>query len=84
MVALPGAAGGQLRALGLRECRVRYHEGDLARIEVPASAIATIAEESVRRQLAREFHRLGFKFVTIDLKGYRTGSLNEGLTLKPV
>jgi uncharacterized protein len=76
------AAEESLRALGLRECRVRYHEGDLARIEVPAGAIATIAEESVRGRLAREFHRLGFKFVALDLDGFRSGSLNELVPLE--
>src|SRR5438128_464940 len=58
------AAEAILRGLGLRECRVRYHEGDLARVEVPTGEIARLAEEPVRTELAREFRRLGFKFVT--------------------
>jgi uncharacterized protein len=66
-----------LRAWGLRECRVRYHEGDLARVEVPATEIARFASEPLRTELAREFRRLGFKFVTLDLEGFRSGSLNE-------
>lgn len=71
-----------LRDLGLRECRVRYHEGDLARIEVPLSEVAKLAEEPVRTGLAREFRRLGFKFVTLDLEGFRSGSLNELVSLE--
>jgi uncharacterized protein len=76
------AAESALRALGLRECRVRYHEGDLARVEVPAGEIALLASEPVRNNLAREFHRLGFKFVTLDLDGFRSGSLNELVPLE--
>jgi uncharacterized protein len=76
------AAEAVLRALGLRECRVRYHEGDLARVEVPGSEIAKLAGEPVRTELAREFRRLGFKFVTLDLDGFRSGSLNELVPLE--
>jgi len=76
------AAEGVLRALGLRECRVRYHEGDLARLEVPAGAIPLIAGEEVRTTLARELHRIGFKFVALDLDGFRSGSLNELVPLE--
>ncbi len=76
------AAEAVLRAMGLRECRVRYHEGDLARLEVPVAEIATLAAEPVRTELAREFHRLGFKFVTLDLDGFRSGSLNELVPLE--
>ena len=71
-----------LRNLGLRECRVRYHEGDLARIEVPLSEVANLASEAVREKLAREFRRLGFKFITLDLDGFRSGSLNELVLLE--
>ena len=71
-----------LRSLGLRECRVRYHEGDLARIEVPILEVTKMAEEPVRTDLAREFRRLGFKFVTLDLEGFRSGSLNELVPLE--
>src|SRR6476469_6947724 len=69
------AAEAFLRSLGLRECRVRYHEGDLARIEVPVSELARLASDSVRTALSAELHRLGFKFVTLDLDGFRSGSL---------
>lgn len=71
-----------LHSLGLRECRVRYHEGDLARVEVPLSAVATLAAEPTRGDIAREFRRLGFKFVALDLEGFRSGSLNELVPLE--
>ena len=66
-----------LRSLGLRECRVRYHEGDLARVEVPVSEVARLAADPVRGELAAAFRRLGFRFVTLDLDGFRSGSLND-------
>ena len=68
--------------LGLGDCRVRLHEGDLARIEVPLEAIAALAAPAVRSGLAGEFHRLGFKFVTLDLDGFRSGSLNDLVSLE--
>ncbi|MFM8275177.1 MAG: ATP-dependent sacrificial sulfur transferase LarE [Gemmata sp.] len=71
-----------LRSLGLRECRVRYHDGDLARIEVPPAELAPLASEPTRAELARALHALGFKFVTLDLDGFRSGSLNELVPLE--
>jgi uncharacterized protein len=70
-----------LRQLGLRDCRVRLHEGELARIEVPVGEIARLAEAEVREGLAKRMKELGFQFVTLDLEGFRSGSLN---TLVPV
>lgn len=71
-----------LRALGLRDCRVRYHDGDLARIEVPLAAVSHMAAEPLRTELARAFRALGFKFVTLDLEGFRSGSLNDLVSLE--
>ncbi len=71
-----------LRTLGLRECRVRYHDGDLARVEVPLGDVARLACDPVRSELARVLHALGFKFVTLDLDGFRSGSLNELVPLE--
>lgn len=71
-----------LRSLGLRECRVRYHEGDLARIEVPAGEVARFIAEPVRTELSRRMHDIGFKFVALDLDGFRSGSLNELVPLE--
>ena len=76
------AAEAFLRGLGLRECRVRYHEGDLARVEVPVAEITRLADDATRTELTREFHRLGFKFVTLDLDGFRSGSLNDLVPLE--
>ncbi len=65
-----------LRQRGLRIVRVRYHNGDLARIEVPLADLPGLAEPAVRAELLTAFRNLGFKFVTLDLEGFRSGSLN--------
>lgn len=65
-----------LKSLGLADGRVRLHEGDLARIEVPLADVARLAIPGVREALAGRFHELGFRFVTLDLEGFRSGSLN--------
>jgi uncharacterized protein len=70
-----------LRRHGLHVLRVRYHKGDLARIEVPPSDLPRLLEMGLRGELASAFHTLGFKFITLDLEGFRSGSLN---TLIPV
>jgi uncharacterized protein len=71
-----------LRSLGLREFRVRLHEGELARIEITLDAIKMLTDESVRRALTNRFLELGFKFVTLDLLGFRSGSMNELIPLE--
>jgi uncharacterized protein len=68
-----------LRRLGLATLRVRYHRGDLARIEVPLEAIPRLAEPRVRDELVEVFRQLGFKYVTLDLAGFRSGSQNDSL-----
>jgi pyridinium-3,5-biscarboxylic acid mononucleotide sulfurtransferase len=70
-----------LRSKGLKVCRVRFHRGDLARIEVPPEELLQLCEPDTRRELAAELRRLGFKFVTMDLEGFRSGSLNELLQI---
>jgi pyridinium-3,5-biscarboxylic acid mononucleotide sulfurtransferase len=70
-----------LRGMGLRTVRVRYHRGELARLEVPAEAIARIAEANVRLGVIDELTRLGFKYITLDLAGFRSGSQNAALPL---
>jgi uncharacterized protein len=75
------AAEVYLRSLGFRECRVRLHEGELARIEVPANGLARLAEPEVREGLARRLMELGFRYVTLDLDGFRSGSLNDLVSL---
>lgn len=65
-----------LRARGLATVRVRYHRGDLARLEVPAEAIAMLCSPETRTPLVAKLKSLGFRFITLDLEGFRSGSLN--------
>src|SRR5439155_20752039 len=76
------AAERYLRDLGLRECRVRLHEGELARIEVPIAELSRLADPNVRSALVARLRELGFRFVTLDLEGFRSGSLNELVSLE--
>ena len=66
-----------LRRRGINVLRVRYHKGDLARIEVPLDDLPRFVELEVRGELLAAFGALGFKFVTLDLEGFRSGSLNS-------
>jgi uncharacterized protein len=75
------AAERYLHEFGLSECRVRLHEGELARIEVPAAELARLAEPAVREGLVARLRDLGFRFVTLDLEGFRSGSLNALISL---
>ena len=72
-----------LRQLGFRELRVRHHTdaggGDWARLELAESELPRAAASPVRETIARELRRIGFKFVTLDLEGFRSGRLNEGV-----
>ena len=63
---------------GFFEERVRMH-GNIARIEVPASDIPRLASDEIRSAVYEEVKKLGFLFVTLDMKGYRTGSMNATL-----
>lgn len=69
-----------LRSLGFAQVRLRHHD-KIARLEVESGEIARLAEPEMRDQVVRCLRALGFQFVTVDLAGYRTGSLNE--LLKP-
>jgi uncharacterized protein len=73
-----------VRQLGLANVRVRYHAGDLARIEVPAEAISVLAKSNVREELSAGLKQLGFNFITLDLEGFRSGSLNDLVPLEVV
>jgi len=64
-----------LRRQGFRNYRVRYH-GDIARIEVGSGEIARFCQADLRHEVVSAFRAAGFIFVTLDLEGYRTGSLN--------
>jgi uncharacterized protein len=69
-----------LRQLGIRECRVRHH-GNLARLEVPTEYIRMLAEPAQAATLFEHFRTIGYTYVTLDLRGFRSGSLNEELNI---
>jgi uncharacterized protein len=72
-----------LRDLGFRVCRVRHH-GETARLEIGLDEMSRAVEPDVRDRIWRELREIGYRQVTLDLRGYRTGSLNEGLRLKEI
>ncbi|MEE9225979.1 MAG: ATP-dependent sacrificial sulfur transferase LarE [Bacteroidota bacterium] len=69
-----------LRDLGFRYFRVRHHDDKTARIEVGKDEIKRLADDELRMKIVSELKKLGFTYVTLDLQGYRTGSMNEVLT----
>ncbi|MCC6651252.1 MAG: ATP-dependent sacrificial sulfur transferase LarE, partial [Candidatus Eisenbacteria bacterium] len=71
-------AEGALRALGLDEVRVRHH-GDLARIEVPSAQLGALTAEPLRSRVVAGVRAAGYLFVSLDLEGFRSGSLNRAL-----
>jgi uncharacterized protein len=73
-----GACEVFLKELGFREFRVRYHD-DLARIEVAPGEFDRLMEKNTREVVVRRFKQVGFNYVSLDLQGYRSGSLNEAL-----
>lgn len=75
-VARVDAAEVFLREHGLREFRVRHEAHDLARIEIPISEIGRFLNEGFRSEVSAKLHALGFKYVTLDLDGFRSGSMN--------
>ncbi|MDX2031028.1 MAG: ATP-dependent sacrificial sulfur transferase LarE [Blastocatellia bacterium] len=66
----------RLRALGFQQMRVRHH-GEIVRIEISLDEMPRALDLDMTRRIAAAFKELGFKFVTLDLEGYRTGALNE-------
>jgi len=72
-----------LRDLGFRICRVRHHD-TLARIELGRDEIARALDPETADTIDRELRAIGYAHVTVDLRGYRLGSLNEALRLRPV
>jgi len=72
-----------LRALGFRVCRVRHHD-TLARLELGRDEIARALDDDVRDQILSALRAVGYRQVAVDLQGYRMGSLNEGIVLRPV
>jgi uncharacterized protein len=70
----------EIKALGFRQFRVRYH-GELVRLEIAPDELANALSPEMARHFTAIFKALGFKYVTLDLEGYRQGSLNEVLNL---
>ena len=70
-----------LRAMGFRQVRVRYH-GELVRIEIAKEELPRALDVAMAAELARIFKELGFKFVTLDLEGFRSGSMNALLPVE--
>jgi len=73
-----GAAEQVLRGLGLKQVRVRHH-GDTARIEVIPEDLPTVVSPDNRSRIVTALKELGYLYVTVDLEGYRTGSMNAPL-----
>lgn len=69
-----------LRELGFREFRVRHHD-NLVRLEIAPAEMERALRIEVVEELARRFRELGFKFVTLDLQGFRSGAMNEVLNV---
>jgi uncharacterized protein len=81
-----------VRAMGFRVCRVRHHDlgvaggrsTALARLEIGRDELPRALEAEISERLVRELRAVGYQHVTIDLQGYRMGSLNEGVPLRVV
>jgi uncharacterized protein len=67
----------ELRRLGFRQLRVRFHD-TIARLEIDVADLPRVLEPGVREQIVAAGKRLGFTYVALDLMGYRTGAMNEG------
>lgn len=72
-----------LHELGFRICRVRHHDS-LARLELGRDEIARALEPEMAERIDRELRSIGYAHVTVDLRGYRLGSLNDALRLRPI
>jgi uncharacterized protein len=68
-----------MRSLGFRQSRVRHH-GDVARIEIARDELELALSLKMFDRLSKEFKSIGFRFVTVDVDGYRTGALNESIS----
>lgn len=71
-----------LRDLGFRHFRVRFHDEHTARIEVGQQELKRLIDDDLRVRVVQQFKDLGFTYVTLDLQGYRTGSMNEVLPVE--
>jgi len=75
MLSKVGRAERALKDLGFAQCRVRVH-GDVARIEVEAGDLHRLAEAGMRERVTAALHTLGYRYVSVDLDGFRSGSMN--------
>ncbi|MFA6448947.1 MAG: ATP-dependent sacrificial sulfur transferase LarE [bacterium] len=76
---IAAAEAAVIEASGIRQTRVRHH-GELARIEVPSVELERLASPALRVRIVEALRALGYHYVTIDMQGYRTGSMNEALS----
>ena len=76
-----GLAESYLRSIGLRQVRVRHHN-DVARIETDSDGMAILMDPDNRDQVVIKLQAIGYRYIAMDLQGYRSGSLNEGLALQ--
>lgn len=77
-LAMIDAAETFLRSLGFRECRVRHHD-KLARIEVPINEVDRFMDGDMRQRVDQKFRDIGYQYVALDLRGFRSGSMNEAI-----
>ncbi|MGA2259209.1 MAG: ATP-dependent sacrificial sulfur transferase LarE [Thermoguttaceae bacterium] len=81
-LAMIGAAEQFLREHGFQPLRIRYHKGDMARIEVSPGSLPRFLEPGFRAEVVEKLKSLGFKFVSVDLEGFRSGSMNAVLAVE--
>ncbi len=74
------AAEAFLHEMGIRQCRVRHHD-NVARIEVPRESFALLTEPDQAARIDRYIRSLGYQYVVLDLRGFRSGSMNEVIPL---
>ncbi|MFQ5811082.1 MAG: ATP-dependent sacrificial sulfur transferase LarE [Armatimonadota bacterium] len=82
-LAMVGEAEQFIRSLGIRQCRVRHHDDRMARIEVEPADVARLAAPETARAVVEKLKSLGYLYVSLDLEGFRSGSMNEPLGLRP-
>jgi uncharacterized protein len=75
-----GRAERVLKDLGFRQCRVRVHGQDLVRVEVEIQDLARLNEPATRDEVVAALTGLGYRYVTLDLEGFRSGSMNPVVT----
>ncbi len=81
-LAMIGGAERFLREHGFQPLRVRYHKGDVARLEVSPDALPRLLAADFREEVVAKLKSLGFKFVSVDLEGFRSGSMNAMLAVE--